>query len=103
MIEYPDEVERRAALARLIGIEDGIWVRVAGLDKVFAIADEDLKRETSEKTSAVHFLRFELDQPMIESLRDGAALAVGSDHENYQHAVDPVPVAVRQSLLADLD
>lgn len=103
MIEYPDEDERRVALARLIGIEDTIWIRVAGHDRVMAIADEDLVRETSDKTSAVHFLRFELDQSMIRSLRGGAALAVGSDHQNYRHAIDPVSDSLRQSLLADLD
>lgn len=103
MIEYPEEAERRVALARLIGIEDKIWVKVAGHEPVFAVADEDLERETAEKTSSVHFLRFELGQAMIRSLKKGAALAVGSDHENYRQLVDPVSEPVRLSLLSDLD
>lgn len=103
MIEYPHAEERRVALTQLIGIEDKIWISVSGHERVFAIADEDLERETSEKTSSVHFLRFELDGAMIRSLKEGAALAIGSDHKNYSHTVDPVPDPVRTSLLADLD
>ncbi len=103
MIEYEDENERKAALARLIGIEDKVWVRVAGHDKVYAIADEDLERDTEEKTSSVHFMRFELTPEMIADLRKGASLAMGIDHENAMRKVDPVPEATRQSLLADLD
>ncbi len=103
MIEYEDENERKAALARLIGIEDKVWVRIAGHDKVYAIADEDLERDTEEKTSSVHFMRFELTPEMIADLRKGASLAMGIDHENAMREVDPVPEATRQSLLADLD
>jgi hypothetical protein len=102
LIEFPDEKERKVQLARLKGIEDRCWVRVAGHDKVFAIADEDLERENDEKTSSVHFLRFELSAGMIASLKDGAALGVGVDHEQYTHAVEPVSEAIRASLRADL-
>jgi hypothetical protein len=103
MIEYPDPEERAARLGELIGIEDRVWVRVNGLDPVYAIADEDLERETAEKTSSVHFLRFELDPGMTASLHQGAALSMGIDHPNYQTQVDPVPAAVRDSLLNDIN
>jgi hypothetical protein len=102
MIEYPDENERRAWLARLIGIEDRVWVQVAGCERVHAIADEDLERENAEKTSSVHFMRFELTPAMVAALRGGAALAAGVDHPNYSVTVDRVPEATRASLLADL-
>ena len=102
MIEYPDEDERRIELARLIGIEDRTWVRVEGFDKVYAIADEDMERETEEKTSSVHFLRFQLDTAMVAAARGGAALAVGIDHENYAEALDPLPANYRDALTADL-
>jgi hypothetical protein len=102
MIEYPDENERRAWLARLIGIEDRVWVQVAGCERVHAIADEDLERENAEKTSSVHFMRFELTPVMVAALRGGAALAAGVDHPNYSVTVDRVPEATRASLLADL-
>lgn len=103
LIEYPDPGERRVALMRLKGIEDRCWVRAAGDARVFAIADEDLDRENDEKTSAVHFLRFELDGRMRASLRAGAALGVGIDHDQYRFAIEPVPDVVRTSLIADLD
>lgn len=102
MIEYPDETERREKLARLIGIEDRVWVQVDGFDRVYAIADEDLERENAEKTSSVHFLRFELGVAMVKALRGGAALAAGVDHPNYSATVAPVGDAMRTSLLADL-
>ena len=89
-------------LALLRGVEDRCWVRVGTHERVFAIADEDLERENAEKTSAVHFLRFELSAPMIASLRAGAQLAAGVDHPHYSYTVDPVPAALRQSLAADL-
>jgi Protein of unknown function (DUF3501) len=101
LLEY-DESERPVALARLKGIEDRCWVQVAGHGRVYAIADEDLERENAEKTSAVHFLRFELDAAMIASLKGGAALAAGMDHEHYRHAVEPLPATQRRALLADL-
>lgn len=102
MIEYPDEAERREKLARLIGIEDSVWVQVDGCGRVYAIADEDLERENAEKTSSVHFLRFELDPAMVAALRGGAALAAGVDHQNYSETVARVGDAMRASLLADL-
>ena len=102
MIEFDDEDERRAALGRLVGIEDRVWVRVGGSDPVRAIADEDLDRSTDEKTSAVHFLRFELPREHAAAARAGAPLAVGIDHPGYPHRADPAPEAVRASLAADL-
>ena len=103
MIEYPDPEERAARLGELMGIEDRVWVRVNGLEPVYAIADEDLERETEEKTSSVHFLRFELDAGMTASLRQGAALSMGVHHPGYQALVDPVPLPVRDSLLNDIN
>ena len=102
MIEYSDENERRGKLAQLIGIEDRVWVQVQGCDRSYAIADEDLERENGEKTSAVHFLRFELTTAMVTALRGGAALAIGVDHPNYSATVAQVADAMRASLLADL-
>ena len=102
MIEYPDVEERKAMLAKLIGIEDRVWVRVAGCAPVFSIADEDLERETEEKTSSVHFLRFELEDAMVQALMGGAQLAIGVDHPQYKVSLDPVDGAVRASLLGDL-
>jgi hypothetical protein len=95
--------ERPRALAQLKGVEDRCWVQIAGHEQVFAIADEDLERENEEKTSAVHFLRFELSAPMITSLRQGAPLALGVDHAHYRYEVAPVPAPLRQALLADLE
>jgi hypothetical protein len=103
LIEFPDPAERQRALKRLKGIEDGCYVQVAGQERVRAIADEDLERENEEKTSSVHFLRFELTAPMVAALRAGASLAVGIDHPQYRHAVDPVSERVRSALTADLD
>jgi hypothetical protein len=103
LVEYADETERRAALARLIGVEKRVWMQVRGHGRVTPIADEDMERETEEKTSAVHFLRFELDAAMVKALKDGAALDAGVDHPNYNHETRPVPDALRKALLADLD
>jgi hypothetical protein len=94
--------ERPRALAQLKGVEDRCWLQVAEHARVPAIADEDLERENDVKTSAVHFLRFELGAAMIASLRAGASLALGIDHEHYRHEVPAVPEAMRQALLADL-
>ena len=102
LIEYPDEAERRVMLAKLIGIEDRGWVQVHGGPRVYAIADEDLERETGEKTSSVHFLRFELEPPMVAALRQGAPLAVGIDHPNYCVTVDALAAGVTASLVGDL-
>ena len=101
MIEYPDVAERQRSLARLKGIEDRVWVQVEDGVRVYAIADEDLERENEEKTSAVHFLRFELDAAMRKSLRSGAQLRLGVDHPQYQAQVAASP-AVRDALAGDL-
>jgi hypothetical protein len=103
LIEFTDEAQRRAALERLIGVEDRCWIRVSELDRVFAIADEDMARENAEKTSAVHFLRFELSSAMVGAMKSGATLSIGVDHENYRHSLSPVAVAVADSLRRDLD
>jgi hypothetical protein len=102
LIEYPVEEERKQALSRLIDIEDKVWIQVEGQPKVVAIADEDLERETAEKTSSVHFLRFELNAAMKEALKVGKALSMGVDHVNYCVTIERVPEAVRQSLINDL-
>jgi len=100
-IEYPDVDERRRMLARLKGIEERTWVQAEGGERVYAIADEDLERENEEKTSAVHFVRFELPRAMRESLRRGARLALGVDHPAYRARVE-VSAEQRASLLEDL-
>jgi len=102
MIEYEDEKERRAALALLKGVEERTWVRVEGCAPVYAIADEDLDRETEEKTSSVHFLRFELTDEMAEALKYGMTLSIGVDHPHYTAKVDPVAAEVRAALVKDL-
>ena len=101
MVEYKDADERAIALSRLIGIERKTWIQVAGFDKVYAIANEDLERETEDKTSAVHFLRYEFDDGMIAATKEGAAINVGVEHENYQHELLPIPQNIRDSLQAD--
>ena len=102
LIEYEDVDERRAALAKLRGIDGRTWVAVDGFDRVFAIADEDLDRENDEKTSAVHFLRFELEVPVIAALKRGAGLGIGIDHPAYAIAIPAVADATRSALVADL-
>ena len=102
MIEYPEVEQRQRMLSKLIGIEDRVWARVADCVPVYAIADEDLERSTDEKTSAVHFLRFELDDKMKQALKTGASLALGVDHPNYRVSVDPLAAAERGALLRDL-
>ena len=102
LIEYEDVDERRAALARLKGIEDRVWVRVEGCAPVYAIADEDLERENEQKTSSVHFLRFELTQEMVDALKYGMALGIGCDHPHYEAKRDPVPPETRAALVNDL-
>jgi hypothetical protein len=101
-IEYPDVDERRVALENLLGIEDRIWVQVADGPMIFGIADEDLERSTETKTSAVHFLRFELPAESVAALRAGAVLAVGVDHPQLKLRIDDVPQTLHESLLADL-
>jgi hypothetical protein len=103
MIEYADAEERKHALSKLKGIEDRVWVQAKGCARIYAIADEDLERENEEKTSAVHFLRFELDDEMARALKYGVGLALGVDHPSYQAEVSTVAAGVRASLARDLD
>ncbi|MGH8150313.1 MAG: DUF3501 family protein [Steroidobacteraceae bacterium] len=102
LIEFPDPAERQRRLAALKGIEDRCWVQAAGFERVFAVADEDLERENEQKTSAVHFLRFELGAKRAAALKAGAPLAVGVDHPEYRYALDPVEDPHRSALVADL-
>ncbi|MBU6305694.1 MAG: DUF3501 family protein, partial [Betaproteobacteria bacterium] len=102
MIEYSNPEVRKTELAKLKGVEDRVWVQVEGREKVFAIADEDLERENEEKTSSVHFMRFELDEDMAGALKYGVGLAMGVDHPNYKVVVDPVAAETRASLVRDL-
>ncbi len=103
MIEFPDEVERRAMLQKLIGVEDRVYMQINGHQRVYAIADEDLERSNEQQTSAVHFLRFELSGEQVGSLRNVASLAAGIDHDSYRVEISPLTDNIQQSLLADLD
>ncbi len=103
LVQYTDVEERQHKLTQLIGIENSIWMQVEGHEKIYAIADEDLERDTEEKTSAVHFLRYELDDKMIAAAKSGAAISAGVEHENYQAVIDPIAAKVRDSLASDLD
>jgi Protein of unknown function (DUF3501) len=103
LLEFPDPDERRVALEKLIGVEDRCWVRVSEMERVFALADEDMERENEEKTSAVHFLRFELSPSMVEAMKSGASLSIGVDHDNYRHLLSPLPDPIRNALSRDLD
>ena len=102
LVEYEDIDERRRALAKLKGIEDRVWVQIEGHPRTYAIADEDLERENEEKTSSVHFVRFELTPAMIAGLKAGAPLSIGVDHPQYTEALRSVPEGTRAALLADL-
>jgi len=102
MIEFTDEDERRIALAKMIGIEDKVWMQVAGHERVYAIADEDLERDNAEKTSAVHFMRFELTPDMVAAAKAGADIAAGIEHEAYNEIIPALLTATRDSLVADL-
>jgi hypothetical protein len=102
MVEYEDEVERKQALARLIGIERGLWIQVDGFDRVHPIANEDLDRETEDKTSSVHFVRFELTPEMVAAAKNGSVVSAGIDHGAYNHSVNDIPTEIKRSLLADL-
>lgn len=102
LIEYDNETERKAALAKLIGIEDRLFIQVEGQDRVYAIADEDLERENEEKTSAVHFVRFELNQAMKDALKSGAQMMLGCDHPNYPAHLEELPQETMAALLRDL-
>ena len=103
LIQYPDVEERQQKLTQLIGIENTIWMQVEGFDKVFAIADEDLERDTEEKTSAVHFMRYELADDMVKAMKAGADISAGVDHENYKAEINPIASNIRDSLASDLD
>jgi hypothetical protein len=102
LIEFENEAERRVQLTKLKGIEDKTWVQVEGSKKVYAIADEDLERENETKTSAVHFLRFELTEEMAAALKYGVSLSMGVDHANYTAKVDPINAETRNALVKDL-
>ncbi|MDH3450854.1 MAG: DUF3501 family protein [Gammaproteobacteria bacterium] len=103
MIQYADVEQRRQALAELIDLEQAVWVKIGAHERVRPICDEDLERTTEEKTSSVHFLRFELDAEMIADLKAGTSMAVGVDHPYYRYEIDPLPAQTTQALLADLD
>ena len=102
MIQIPDVATRRQALTRLVGIESLCWVRVEDHDRVYAIADEDMERSTEDKTSAVHFLRFELPPVVRDGVRGGGCITMGIDHPSYRHSLDPVPAPLSDSLRDDL-
>jgi hypothetical protein len=103
LLEYPDPDARRIALEKLIGVEDRCWMRVSEMERVFAVADEDMDRENEDKTSAVHFLRFELSASMSEAMKSGASLSIGVDHDEYRHLLSPLPLLIRDALSHDLD
>jgi hypothetical protein len=102
MMEYAEENERRAALAKLVGIEKDVWMRVEGFDPVFPISNEDLDRTAPDKTASVHFMRFELSPDMVAAVKSGADISAGVSHRNYQATLAPLPKALRESLAADL-
>jgi hypothetical protein len=102
LIEFPDAEERRVRLAELKGVDDRCWVQVGAAERVWAIADEDLERENDEKTSAVHFLRFELTAQMCAAAKAGAEISIGIDHDHYRHEVRPLSASSRDSLAKDL-
>jgi len=102
LIEYAEPEVRRAALGRLKGIEQKVWIQVEGSARVYPIADEDLERENDEKTSAVHFLRWELTEEMAAALKYGVTLSMGIDHANYSTTVSPLATDIRGALVADL-
>ena len=103
MVEFPDEEERRAMLKQLLGVEDRVYMQVDGHERVYPIADEDMERSDETKTSAVHFLRFELNADQVAALKAGAALVAGIDHDNYTVEISPLAENIRRSLVADLD
>jgi len=101
MLEYPDVNERRVKLAGLLDIENRVWAQIEGFDRIYAIADEDLERATDEKTSSVHFLRFQFSPDMVAATKAGARLSLGIDHPNYNVSLNPLPENYRQALVAD--
>jgi len=102
MIEYTDVAERDQALKQLLGVELRVWMSVGEGDRHYAVADEDLERETAEKTSAVHFLRFQLDKSSLEAAYEGAAINLGVDHDAYRYVLEPLALNFSDSLRADL-
>ncbi len=101
MIEFPDEAERKVKLAELVNVENRTYIQIQGFDRVYAIADEDLERANSEKTSSVHFSRFEFTTDMVAAIKNGAAIAMGSDHPNYNYRVDEIDPETQGSLIED--
>ncbi len=102
LIEYDDPQVRRRALGQLKGVERKVWIQIEGAAKVYAIADEDLERENDEKTSAVHFLRFELTEDMAAAMKYGVSMSAGCDHAAYPFSASPVPADLRNALVKDL-
>ena len=102
MLEFTDVEERKRQLSKLVGIEDKTWVKVNGFERVYPIADEDLERDTLDKTSAVHFVRFELNPEMVAAAKTGAAIGMGIDHQQYTHNIEKLDENIRQALAADL-
>ncbi len=102
MVEFGDVEERKQALAKLVGVDKAVWVQVGGFDKVRPVTNEDLERETDDKTSSVHFMRFELNREMVDALQGGASLSIGIDHPAYHYTLDEVESEIRNSLLQDL-
>ena len=103
MIEFTDEEERRAALKKMLGIENNLWLKIEGFNEIHPFSDEDLKRSDENKTSAVHFLRFQLDHEMIDALKGGCQLSAGINHPEYKYTVNPIPQNISESLISDLD
>ncbi|MEM7431274.1 MAG: DUF3501 family protein [Pseudomonadota bacterium] len=103
MVEFPEIEERRAMLSKLVGIEDRVYMRVGDHDPIYAIADEDLQRSDDDKTSAVHFMRFELPENQVAELKAGAALSAGIEHDSYHVSISPIDANIRQSLIGDLN
>ena len=101
MIEFPDEEERKVKLAELVNVENRTYIQIQGFDRIYAIADEDLERANSEKTSSVHFSRFEFTADMVVAIKNGAAIAMGSDHPNYNYRVDEIDPETQGSLIGD--
>jgi hypothetical protein len=101
MIEFPDEEERKVKLAELVNVENRTYIQIQGFDRVYAIADEDLERANLEKTSSVHFSRFEFTTDMVAAIKNGAAIAMGSDHPNYSYRVDEIDPETQGSLIED--
>ena len=103
MIEFTDEEERRTALKKMLGIENNLWLKIEGFNEIHPVSDEDLERNDDNKTSAVHFLRFQLDHEMIDALKGGCQLSAGINHPEYKYTVNPIPQNISESLISDLD